>query len=217
MRGLKSRSALRLVRRLVFSAVLLAFTAQVLAAPEPKPVVFHLQGHSFSFVQRNVSFLAGCPPQFGVVPDIVGVALLDGTGRQLWSINVTDLLAYLKSQVRKTGDCLPETSHARIEGVAVAGSKAHFAVSILHCGGSCAGYDVQAFRFDGHRVMKTFESKRFVDDIRFAFPSLTLYEAGCYHASCPWVRTVYYWREGTWRALVRNVYPTPTERNPWRP
>jgi hypothetical protein len=197
--------------------LLLAFTSQAFAAPAPKPVVFHLQGRSFSFVERNVSLLAGCPPRFSAVPDIVGLVLLDRKGRQLWSINVTDLLASLKSEMKKTGDCLPETSHARIEGVAVVGSEAHFAVSILHCGGSCAGYDVQAFRFDGRRVRKTFESERFVDEIRFALPTLTLYESGCPHESCPWVRTVYRWRQGKWRALVRSVYPTPTERNPWRP
>ncbi len=140
-----------LERFLVFTALVTLF-AGTMPAPTPKPVIFRVGGRSFSFAERDVGALAHCPKQYGHLSDIVGLALLDQNGRETWSINVIDSRAVLRRELTKLGKCLPQVAHARIEGVAIVEGEAHFVVSILACGASCAGRYVEAFRFDGQRV-----------------------------------------------------------------
>jgi hypothetical protein len=159
-------------------------------------------GETFTLAEVDVGTKFGC-----ATGAMVGIVLKDSNGFARWSYN----LANTASDLAIHG--CDGVSAASVVGVAVpTKDTALWVIQVLHCGASCAGYDVHVFSF--HPARKSFvpnsaeydsatvseELQRDVGrgGVKFAFPRLVLYVNDGYK-DCPsrWTRLTYEWMKAS--------------------
>lgn len=180
----------------------------------PQRFTLDISGDRFILEELDVGTLFDC-----VRGEAVGIVLKDSSGVTRWSFNVEVAASYLADH----GCTGFGTSAASIAGVATPTAQtAVWAVQVLMCGASCAGYDVHIFIFTpsfGGTDPKTGRYRAAVSEeihqvvglgaLKFAFPRLVFYINNGYK-ECPshWTRMIYEWMEVS-PAAIRFV-PTHT-------
>ncbi len=182
-----------------------------------------LETHSFSEYsfevgrQRFQLFEWDFGVQYGCSPgELVGVVLRKATDvhhPNIWTFNVDNVLSGAPARP-DCGDLeimAGGSLAARIVGVATPSNReAHFVTTTLLCGGSCAGYWVEAFFFDGHRVTSSLKVSVGLGGVKFTFPKLALYRNDGYK-ECPshWTRFTYRWLGAAYALIDTTTYTSP--------
>jgi len=194
-------------------------------APASGASAFTVHGTALRLSPVDFGLSLGCPKD-----RYVGLALYRAGGHDpLWTLRDTSL----EQEIQDTRCAGAGSSVARIEGpvTVTPDQHAHVVVSTLICGGSCAGYSVEAFGIRavaaGVRVYPELPYQGLGpggNQIRVAFPSLTLYRNDGYH-DCPsrWTKMTYRWaKDAGYRRVSRVSYTSPicaahAPSDPWPP
>jgi hypothetical protein len=159
---------------------------------------FSVRGMALRLGQVDFGVPLHCPKD-----QYVGLALYRIGGRDpLWTLRDTTL----EQEIRDSHCVGAGSSVSRVEGpvTVTPDREAHVVVSTLICGGSCAGYSVQAFGIRAAAAgVQVLDELPYLGlgpgghQVRVAFPVLTLYRNDGYH-DCPsrWTKMTYRWAKG---------------------
>jgi len=188
----------------------------IAAAPSLQTQRFHeysfeVAHQGFQLFEWDFGIQYGCSPG-----ELVGIVLRRATDAHhpnIWTFNVDNVLngAPARPGCSDLEIMAGGSLTARIVGVATPSNReAHFVITTLLCGGSCAGYWMEAFRFDGRRVTSSLKRSLGLGGVKFTFPRLALYRNDGYK-ECPshWTRFTYRWLEAAYALIDTTTYTSP--------